>query len=92
MSENPLAPTPAPTPAATPPGPVAAAPAQLGVGTSIGNPRDIQGILALVVVGGTFGIAAVAIALGTAAATVLSAVLPLAGTIIGFYYGQKSQQ
>jgi hypothetical protein len=59
----------------------------------IGNPRDIQGILALSVVGGTFGVAAVAIATGVAnAVQVLASVLPLAGTIVGFYFGQKSQQ
>ena len=78
MAENPPASTPTPT-------------AGNG-GSGIGNPRDVQGILALVVVGGTFAIAGVAIILGTSAATVLSAVLPLSGTIIGFYYGQKSQQ
>lgn len=60
--------------------------------SSVGNPRDIQGILALVFVGGTLGIAAVAIVLGASAASVLSEVLPLTGTIIGYYYGQKSQQ
>jgi hypothetical protein len=74
--------------------PATAAPAAAATadGSGVGNPRDVQGILALVVVGGTFAIAAVAIVLGTSAATVLAAVLPLSGTIIGFYYGQKSQQ
>jgi hypothetical protein len=61
--------------------------------TSIGNPRDIQGILALSVVGGTFGVAVVAIVTGVAnAVSVLASLLPLAGTIVGFYFGQKSQQ
>jgi drug/metabolite transporter (DMT)-like permease len=55
-------------------------------------PRDIQGIIAVGVVGGAFAIAAVAIATGTAAATVLSSVLPLASVVIGYYFGQKSQQ
>lgn len=63
-------------------------------GASIGNPRDIQGMIGIVVVGGTFGIAGAAIALSPTSANalqVLSTVLPLAGTIIGFYFGQKSQ-
>lgn len=80
MSDNP--------PGATPP----AAPAAVAQGASVGNPRDIQGILALVFVGGTLGIAGIAIVLGASAAAVLSEVLPLTGTIIGYYYGQKSQQ
>jgi hypothetical protein len=79
MAENPPAPTPAPAPA-------------VETGASIGNPRDIQGILALVFVGGTLAIGAVAIATGASAQQVLSEVLPLTGTIIGYYYGQKSQQ
>lgn len=83
MAENPPAPTPLPVV-------VDASTAQAGA--SIGNPRDIQGILALVFVGGTLGIAGVAIVLGASAAAVLSEVLPLTGTIIGYYYGQKSQQ
>ncbi len=60
--------------------------------TSIGNPRDVQGIMGLGVVGGAFALAAVAIAKGADAATVLNAFLPLAGTIVGFYFGIKSQQ
>ncbi len=79
MTENPSAPTPALAPQST--------------GVSVGNPKDIQGILALTVVGGTFAVAAVAIVTGAASAVqVLASVLPLAGTIVGFYYGQKSQQ
>jgi hypothetical protein len=62
-------------------------------GASVGNSKDIQGILALSVVGGTFGVAVVAIVTGVAnAVSVLASLLPLAGTIVGFYFGQKSQQ
>lgn len=78
MAENP--------PAATPPVEAPTA------GVSVGNPRDMQGIIGIVVVGGTLGIAAAAIATGASALQVLSTVLPLTGTIIGFYFGQKSQQ
>lgn len=60
---------------------------------NVGNPRDIQGILALGVVFGTFAIAGAAIVTGAATAKdVLSSVLPIAGTIVGFYFGVKSQQ
>jgi hypothetical protein len=61
-------------------------------GVAIGNPRDVQGIIGIAVVGGALAIAGVAIATGTNALQVLDAILPLAGTIVGFYYGQKSQQ
>jgi hypothetical protein len=81
MAENPPAPTPAPAPA------VAAATVD-----TIGNPRDVQGIIGLGVVGGSFAIAAVAIVTGANAANILSMFLPLAATIVGFYFGQKSQQ
>lgn len=75
------------------PGSSSASSASSTAGVSVGNPKDIQGVLALTVIGGTFAIAAVAIATGVAnAVQVLASVLPLAGTIIGFYYGQKSQQ
>ena len=79
MSENPQTPQPG-TPTAT-----------LGAGT-VGNPKDIQGIIALGVVGGAFAIAGVAIATGTAAASVLASVLPLASVVVGYYFGMKSQQ
>lgn len=60
---------------------------------SVGNPKDIQGILALGVVGGTLVIATAAIVTGAASAKdVLASVLPITGTIVGFYFGQKSQQ
>ncbi|MGA2971881.1 MAG: hypothetical protein ABSE39_04555 [Candidatus Bathyarchaeia archaeon] len=84
MSDNP--------PGATPPVAPSVNTSTTSTQTSVGNPRDIQGILALVFVGGTLGIAAAAIVLGASAVTVLSEVLPLTGTIIGYYYGQKSQQ
>ena len=59
---------------------------------NVGNPRDVQGIMGLGVVGGAFVLAAVAIARGADAASILNAFLPLAGTIVGFYFGIKSQQ
>lgn len=59
---------------------------------SIGNPRDVQGILALSVVGGAFAIAGVALVKGADATQILGAVLPLASLVTGFYFGVKSQQ
>ena len=68
------------------------APTSSGAGNGFGNPRDIQGILALAVIGGTFAVAGVAIYINVQnAVSVLASVLPLAGTIVGFYFGQKSQ-
>jgi hypothetical protein len=79
LSENPQT-APSATPVTT-----------LGTG-AVGNPKDIQGIIALGVVGGAFAIAGVAIATGTAAASVLASVLPLASVVVGYYFGMKSQQ
>lgn len=59
---------------------------------NIGNPKDVQGILAISVVGGAFAVAAVAIVKGADVMSVLNSVLPLAATIVGFYFGIKSQQ
>lgn len=105
MAENPplaspvAAPAPAvaptlvsPTPTAPADAAAAAVPVQPGAGASIGNPRDIQGIIGLVFVGGSLAVAGVAIATGTSALIVLSAILPLTGNIIGYYFGVKSQQ
>ena len=54
--------------------------------------RDVQGIIALVVVGGAFAIAGVALVEGADVTTVLNSVLPLASMVVGFYFGVKSQQ
>ena len=55
-------------------------------------PRDIQGILALIVIIGAFVIAGVAIYVNpTNVTSVLASILPLASVVIGYYYGQKSQ-
>ena len=54
--------------------------------------RDVQGIIALSVVGGAFGIAGVALVKGADVTTVLNSVLPLASMVVGFYFGVKSQQ
>jgi hypothetical protein len=51
---------------------------------NVGNPRDVQGIMGLGVVGGAFVLAGIAIARGADAATILNAFLPLAGTIVGY--------
>ena len=60
---------------------------------SLGSPRDVQGILALIVIIGAFVIAGVAIYLSPSNVTaVLGSVLPLASVVIGFYFGSKSQQ
>ena len=58
----------------------------------VGNPRDVQGIIALSVVGGAFLIAGVAIVKGADVAQILGNVLPLASLVVGFYFGVKSQQ
>jgi hypothetical protein len=77
--------------AENPPAPQPAAPtAQMSA--VVGTPKDIQGIIALGVVGGAFAIAGIAIATGTAAASVLASVLPLASVVVGYYFGMKSQQ
>ena len=56
-------------------------------------PRDIQGILALIVIVGAFAVAGVAVYLNpTNVTSVLASILPLASVVVGFYFGQKSQQ
>jgi hypothetical protein len=62
-------------------------------GKGVGNPRDIQGILALTITGGTLGIGAVAIYLSPAnALQVFTTMLGITGTIVGYYFGARSQQ
>lgn len=65
---------------------------QTETGPGIGNPRDVQGILAIAVIGGAFVTAAVAIIKGADVTTILNSVLPLASVVVGFYFGVKSQQ
>ncbi len=60
--------------------------------TDIGNPHDVQGIIALGVIGGVFVIAGIAIAKGADVVAVLNNLLPLGALVVGFYFGQKSQQ
>jgi len=90
LSENP--PTQQP-PTGSPSGaPVDTVPG-IEVGTKVGNPRDIQGLLALIVILGAFAIAALAIWIQpTNVTSVLASVLPLAAVVTGYYFGQKSQQ
>lgn len=59
---------------------------------NVGNPKDVQGILALGVVGGAFGVAIIAIVKGADVTAVMNSVLPLASMVAGFYFGIKSQQ
>ena len=59
---------------------------------SVGNPQDIQGILALLVIISVFVIAAVAIIKGADVIQILNSFLPMATLVLGFYYGVKSQQ
>jgi hypothetical protein len=54
--------------------------------------RDVQGIIALGVVGGAFTLAGVAIFKGADVMSVLNSVLPLASMVVGFFFGVKSQQ
>ena len=73
---------------------------QAAVETSadIGNPRDIQGILALIVTGGFIGTAVVttfvAMWRGTVsdALSVLNLIAAPASLIIGFFFGKKAAE
>jgi sulfite exporter TauE/SafE len=61
----------------------------------IGNPRDIQGILALTVTGGFLAVAGVAVAKASSIQDVLNVLQVVAAPallILGFYFGQKSAQ
>ena len=66
----------------------------LTVGKTVGNPRDIQGILALTFAVGWHVVLVAAVWLG--GTTMLQAAVPaeagLIGSIIGYYFGVKSQQ
>jgi hypothetical protein len=61
----------------------------------ITNPRDVQGILALLFSAGFLAIAAFALTKAGSIADVLSVVnlvVPLASLIIGFYFGKKAAE
>ena len=64
------------------------------VGAKVGNPRDIQGILALTFAVGWHVVLGLSVWLGGTA--MLQAAVPaeagLIGSIIGYYFGVKSQQ
>jgi hypothetical protein len=72
--------------------------ASVETSADIGNPRDIQGILALVVTGGFIGTAIVAtfVALwrGTVqdGVSVLNIIAAPASLIIGFFFGKKAAE
>jgi len=62
---------------------------------SVGNARDIQGILALLVTGGLLAIVGFAMTkVGSLqdALSVVNVIAPLAALVLGFYFGVKSQQ
>jgi len=87
MAEN-------PAPAAPTPAPVDVV-AGTGTGTGkVGNPRDIQGILALTFAVGWHVVLGLSVVYGGVA--MLQVAVPaeagLIGSIIGYYFGVKSQQ
>ena len=93
MSTDPNQSATQPTTTGSPSGAPVDAVAGTTIGKGIGNPRDVQGILALIVIVGAFVIAAVAIWIQpTNVSSVLASVLPLAAVIIGYYFGQQSQK
>ena len=60
---------------------------------NISNPRDVQGILALIVTLGLFAIIAFAMTkVGTLtdALAVVNVVAPLAALVLGFYFGKQA--
>jgi uncharacterized membrane protein len=59
----------------------------------VGNPRDIQGILAIVIVIGYVVIAAAVIfaKIVTDPSPILTGLLGIVGSVTGFYFGVKSQ-
>jgi hypothetical protein len=87
------------TPSATPPDPSSPSGAPVdaiaGPGTNdVGNPRDIQGILALTFAVGWHVVLGLSVIYGGVA--MLQVAVPaeagLIGSIIGYYFGVKSQQ
>ena len=61
--------------------------------TNISNPRDVQGILALIVTIGLFAIIAFAMTkVGSLsdALAVVNVVAPLAALVLGFYFGKQA--
>ena len=73
--------------------PIPTSPAPAAEKIDVGNPRDIQGIMGLSVVGGALVLGGVVIAITPSAAVqVFTAILATAGPIIGFYFGVKPQQ
>ena len=68
--------------------------AGITTGKGVANPRDIQGVLALTFAIGWHAVLALALWLG--GTTMLQGVVPaeagLIGSIVGYYFGVKSQQ
>jgi hypothetical protein len=60
----------------------------------VGNPRDIQGILALVIVIGFIAVAAAVIftRVVTDPTQIITALATLTASVVSFYFGVKSQQ
>ena len=61
--------------------------------SNLSNPRDVQGILALIVTIGLFAIIAFAMTkVGTLtdALAVVNVVAPLAALVLGFYFGKQA--
>ena len=59
---------------------------------NVGNPQDIQGILALIIIGAILVVSAIALLKGADPLMVLDKLLLLGAVVVGFYYGVKSQQ
>ncbi len=60
---------------------------------AVGNPRDIQGVMAIAFTVGWHALAVVAVVTGKLDVTVVAAgELGLLGSIIGYYFGTKAAQ
>ena len=64
--------------------------------TDIGNPKDVQGIVAVATVVGFIGVAGAAaiadVIRGVDPTPILNVIAPIAFGVVAFYFGVKSQQ
>lgn len=67
--------------------------AEIETSADISNPREVQGTVALVTVGGFMGVAGAAVVAavirGTDPTPILNIIAPLAFGVIAFYFGAK---
>lgn len=64
--------------------------------TNIGNPREVQGTVALITVGGFMGVAGAAVVAdifrGVDPTPILNVIAPLAFGVVAFYFGTKKAE